>query len=170
MKITIVGDVNLGGSLSDNFEQYQEKCVSKNVINILKQDSDLIICNLESPLAKLEPPNRLSPNKPLSEAVSQTIKILRDCGFNLVSLANNHILDFGHTSMSKTINLLKENKIAYAGAGNNYKLANEPAQITTSKNQKILFFHMLYPKLGSGINLTWIVIIAVGEQQKPPQG
>lgn len=146
MKITIVGDVNLGGSLSDNFEQYQDNCVSKNVINILKQDSDLIICNLESPLAKLEPPNRLPPDKPLSEAASKTIKVLSDCGFNLVSLANNHILDFGHTSMQKTLKILKENSICYAGAGNNYKLANEPCSITTSKNQKILFFSYALPE------------------------
>lgn len=44
---------------------------------------------------------------------------IKYAGFNLLSLANNHILDYYDTGLFDTQNILKSNNVAYAGAGKN---------------------------------------------------
>ncbi len=43
-----------------------------------------------------------------------------------VSLANNHVMDFGFACLEETINYLKENGISWFGAGRNIKDAKKP--------------------------------------------
>jgi len=52
---------------------------------------------------------------------------LKNAGFGLLSLANNHILDYGIGVFRQTQRLLKENGIQTAGAGENASLAHAPA-------------------------------------------
>jgi hypothetical protein len=42
-------------------------------------------------------------------------KVLKDAGFNLVSIANNHITDFGEKGYRGTMAVLEKNGIGYAG-------------------------------------------------------
>jgi poly-gamma-glutamate capsule biosynthesis protein CapA/YwtB (metallophosphatase superfamily) len=48
-------------------------------------------------------------------------------GFDFVSLANNHIMDFGPEALEDTIAVLQEHGVAYAGAGRNLEEARRPA-------------------------------------------
>lgn len=48
-------------------------------------------------------------------------------GFDFVSVANNHIMDFGPDALEDTIAVLQEHGIAYAGAGRNLAEARRPA-------------------------------------------
>lgn len=50
-----------------------------------------------------------------------------------VSVANNHVLDFGPEGLSDTIDLLEEIGIAHAGAGADSREAWRPAVITTAE-------------------------------------
>lgn len=58
--------------------------------------------------------------------------MLTDAGIDLVSLANNHVLDFGVDSLRDTFRYLSGNNILYAGAGENDESAYKPVYI--SKN------------------------------------
>ena len=54
---------------------------------------------------------------------------VKEMGFDVVSLANNHIWDLGKDGLENTIRILKENGIKYCGAGMNIEEASEPAVI-----------------------------------------
>jgi poly-gamma-glutamate capsule biosynthesis protein CapA/YwtB (metallophosphatase superfamily) len=58
-------------------------------------------------------------------------KYYTDNGFNLLSVANNHIADFGETGMQSTTSVLKQLPVAFAG------LAKAPTTIITVRGKKI---------------------------------
>jgi hypothetical protein len=54
-------------------------------------------------------------------------KIFTDCGFDAVTIANNHMYDFGPDALLDTRALLLERGIQVTGAGRNLEEAREPA-------------------------------------------
>jgi poly-gamma-glutamate capsule biosynthesis protein CapA/YwtB (metallophosphatase superfamily) len=62
-------------------------------------------------------------------APPQAIETLTDAGIDLVSLANNHALDFDVEGLLNTLNLLRQHDIRYAGAGADIDEAFTPAII-----------------------------------------
>ncbi len=128
--ISAVGDVFTGGLLSEEIEKYKNIFLSEEINKIFKS-SDICFCNLESPLCKLEDPPE--PNKTLLYAKGESIEYLKKSGFNVVSLANNHTMDFGWKSLQKTIKILEKNKIGHVGAGKNINEARKPVILEINK-------------------------------------
>jgi len=64
--------------------------------------------------------------------------IFRDCGFNVVSLASNHAMDWGEEALLDTIELFKSMDIAVVGAGSNLQNARKPA-IINKNGLKVAF-------------------------------
>lgn len=56
------------------------------------------------------------------------------------SLANNHILDWGHSGLVETLETLAKAKILSAGAGRNLKEAEAPAVITAAGKGRVIVF------------------------------
>ncbi len=83
-------------------------------------EADLAFANLESPIG----------NKGhfinMFQAPPEAVKGVAYAGFDVVSLANNHTLDYHHEGMFDTMRLLEENGIAWVGAGNNIHEARLP--------------------------------------------
>ena len=85
-------------------------------------DSDYNITNLEVPIPKdnAKPIIKTGPNiKGNSELISDILLKLK---IDLVTLANNHILDYGEEGLEDTINFCKDNKIDYTGAGPTHQI------------------------------------------------
>lgn len=106
--------------------------------------ADLTFGNLEGPIS--------SRGKNQSSSLSfradpQAVAGLKFAGFDVMSLANNHIWDWGRVALGDTISILEENGIKPVGAGRNFQEANTPA-ILEAKGTKIAFFAFtnLYPK------------------------
>ncbi len=59
----------------------------------------------------------------------ERINYLKDAGFNIVNIANNHIMDYGEEGLSDTIDVLRKSNIKFIGAGRNIKEAMEPELI-----------------------------------------
>ena len=57
------------------------------------------------------------------------VSIFGDCGFNVVSLACNHVLDWGEDALMDTIEGLQKQGIQVIGAGRNLQEARQPAII-----------------------------------------
>lgn len=78
-----------------------------------------------------------------------TVQSLTLAGFDIVTLANNHILDYGPIAMQDTLNTLDSAKIARAGAGINLEEARRPAFITTPDGTKLAFlsYSLVYPEI-----------------------
>ena len=55
--------------------------------------------------------------------------VFADCGFNVVSVASNHAMDWGPEALLDTIELLRGMGIETAGAGRNLAEARKPAII-----------------------------------------
>lgn len=132
--ISSVGDISFSTGLEGhdyNFNSW----ISDDVNNYLK--SDIQIGNLE---CVFYPKGERRPTEfNLSEEDSSS-EALVNSGFNVLSLANNHICDyFGYKGIEHTIKILEKNKIKHCGAGANIYEANRPA-ILESQGMKIGIF------------------------------
>lgn len=147
MKLSIVGDVMVGGILSSNMGKYKNIFLSNKVRKYL--EADITFCNLECPLTMAAPP--LVQDKALLHAEESSIELLKNAGFNVVSLANNHIMDFRYDSVLKTMRLLKENNIKYTGAGQNLREARKPVFFDSKdRGEKIGFLAYAAPETWGG--------------------
>lgn len=122
LKIIIGADIVPTVSNFDLFENGNiDELIGDDLKNIL-ESSDFIITNLEVPLVDTECPiEKCGPNL---IAPSATIKGLKKINPYFYTLANNHIMDQGVNGLNSTIALLEENKIDFAGAGKDLKVAN----------------------------------------------
>ena len=126
--ISFVGDV----SLADNWyimPKYDER--NKKVLGILSQDiitimneSDIMVANNEFTISNRgEPlPNKLYTFK----ASPERLNIYKEMGVDLVTLANNHIYDYGEIAFNDSLDSLEQYNIPYIGAGRNIEEAKEP--------------------------------------------
>jgi len=97
---------------------------------------DLVFANLESSITERGKPVT---NKAWVFRTSYfCASYLPSIGFDVVSLSNNHILDYGKDGLIDTIDFLKKNNIAFCGAGMNESEARKPAVVSFGKKQ-ILF-------------------------------
>jgi hypothetical protein len=53
--------------------------------------------------------------------------VFSDCGFDVVSVASNHAMDWGEDALLDTIDLFRERGVAVVGAGRNLREARRPA-------------------------------------------
>ncbi|SFG06691.1 CapA family protein [Oribacterium sp. WCC10] len=66
------------------------------------------------------------------------VSIFKDIGIDLVTLANNHTLDYGTEALADTISTLDDAGIRHVGAGENLKDARETVTVSI-KGKKIAF-------------------------------
>ncbi|HLB24708.1 MAG TPA: CapA family protein [Nitrospirota bacterium] len=108
-------------------------------------EADVLIGNLESPLTDFSEP---TPNKSgqaikakkdfvFRSALPDSAKGLKDCGFTVLTLANNHMLDYQEQGVVDTLDRLRGVGICTAGAGCEIYEAVKPAVVET-KGRKII--------------------------------
>lgn len=133
--INAVGDIMLAGRWISVLRQkgydYPFNGVRKELLS-----GDINLANLESPIAKggtefSEKKFRFRAEPPVAKAIS-------NAGFNLVTLANNHSMDFGGEALAETLHHLNDNGIAWVGAGGNLSEARKMA-LYTIRGKKIAF-------------------------------
>lgn len=106
--------------------------------------ADLTVGNLEGPLSDR---GRNQGSAYSLRAPSRAIAGLSDAGFDLVSLANNHIWDWGTDALSDTLAALDGAGIRHAGAGMNEAEANRPVEVEVNGNRfAFLSWTNLYPE------------------------
>ena len=113
MRIAFLGDIAFLGKY--DVTQNGENAVRdrlKEMKAVLK-DFDYVIANLESPLTDRNTTMEAK-SMPLKSA-TVNVNTLVYLGVNAVSLANNHIYDYGKRGLAETTCVLDTNKIAYFG-------------------------------------------------------
>ncbi len=124
-EITIVatGDTMLGSwveqVIADSGYDYPFRHIRKFL-----GDADVFFTNLEAPFGTGGEP---FPKKFNFRVNPDLVKVLNAGKINLVSLANNHVMDYGQSCLQETIASLEEYHIHYAGAGMNVQQARQPA-------------------------------------------
>lgn len=117
----------------------------------LLQGGDLTIGNLEAPLtASGQPAEKLvAMRTPVSGAAE-----LAALGFDIVSLATNHALDYGAEGMRDTVRALDAEGVAHAGFGESIAEATRPRVV--SVGAKSLTFFSFCSALPLGYNATTV--------------
>lgn len=113
MRIGLFGDVILGEQVS----------IDEEIIRILNS-TDFNICNFEAPFIND------SIRKGIRAGLHQKMEnasLLKKLNVKVVSLANNHMGDFGPRGIQRTRSVLQEEGIAFFGAGNDLEEARRPA-------------------------------------------
>lgn len=126
VNISFVGDI----SLADNFEvmpYYDSRnegiygILSTEVVDRMKS-SDIMVANNEFSITNSN--NKI--NKLYNfKANPDRLNIYKEMGVDLVSLANNHVYDYGEEGLLDTIKYLDEYEIPNVGAGSNINEAKE---------------------------------------------
>ncbi len=116
LKIYAVGDVMLDQLTDKRLQEYDPTYPFSQVRDILRQ-GDVVFGNLESPISQRG--EALLSKRYTFRAALFSVESLVDGGINMVSLANNHILDYGLEAMEDTMDILTEHGIYHAGAGRN---------------------------------------------------
>ncbi|MFA6472266.1 MAG: CapA family protein [Candidatus Latescibacterota bacterium] len=99
------------------------------------QSYDLAFCNLEGPLSSRKKP---SIEKMRFCADSSSVEVLKRSGFDIYSIANNHMLDYGRRALMETRSILETNGLIGVGAGKNKNEA-VAARIIETKGTKVAF-------------------------------
>jgi hypothetical protein len=119
IKIIAVGDIMLGTNFPNGsyLPPNDGKDILKSVKKIIKR-GDVSFGNLEGVfLTEGEPSKKCSePNTCYAFKMPEHyVNYLKDAGFNLLSIANNHIGDFGKLGAMNTMKVLNNANIHYAG-------------------------------------------------------
>lgn len=95
--------------------------------------SELAITNLECPLTDSKEP--IAKTGPSLRAAKSHSRLIDELGFDLVSLANNHILDYGSKGLMETIESCSMNSLDVVGAGKNINEARSPHYTKVNKSR-----------------------------------
>lgn len=132
LRITAAGDIMLGRgveyhikrlnmSYGDAFEEIRDTMSA----------GDIVFGNLEIPMTQRE--HGLDPEgKIVLKSTPESVNGINYGGFNVLSLANNHIMDYYEEGLFETLEILDKNKIYHAGAGKNMEDARAPALMEKS--------------------------------------
>ncbi len=121
ISLIAVGDLMMGGSALSIFSQNGSDYAFDS-LRIFLKSADLTMANLEAPFTTQGKPfdKEFTFRVPPDYAAS-----LIHTGFDVLTLANNHILDYGREGLLSTFKILDSLNIHYCGAGENDKAAEK---------------------------------------------
>lgn len=137
VKLIFAGDIYLSDHVLEAYRRGGgiEGVVSKAYLKAM-QEADYVIANEEFPFSEQGTPAkdktytfRLAP---------ENVKLFKEMGIDLVSLANNHALDYGQAALLDTLGTLDQAGIRHMGAGRNLQEAAEPV-VVSIKGRRIAF-------------------------------
>jgi poly-gamma-glutamate capsule biosynthesis protein CapA/YwtB (metallophosphatase superfamily) len=119
--IAALGDISFIGRNADS----PSLSVFSEVFPVFKND-DLVIANLESPLVRdgVHISGKCSLHGDPGWA-----NVLKESGISILSLANNHMMDYGKVGLLSTFKSLELAGLSYVGAGRDLKEACKPSFI-----------------------------------------
>ncbi|HHW28547.1 MAG TPA: CapA family protein [Syntrophomonadaceae bacterium] len=133
--IAVCGDVMLGRGVATAMSQNGMFYPFEQMAPYL-QSADLTFGNLESPLSLQGTP---IPGKGIwLRGDPEAAAALKEAGFDVLSIANNHILDYDSPALLDTMEFLREQGIDPVGAGSNLEEAVQPV-IKEVNGYKIAF-------------------------------
>ena len=120
--------MTIGGDFFVSPEYTSSNLFSEDIIRLFDQ-TDINIVNLECPVIKDHNKEKITKSGPNLYTNDKVFEQLKQLNINLVTLANNHILDFGSDGLMTTIQGCQQNKIRTVGAGENLEIASNPIYI-----------------------------------------
>lgn len=126
LRFMAVGDIMLGRGVGARLNKAGGFNKAFEDVAPLLNKGDVVFANLESPLTasthSLDPKGKI-----VLKAKPEAVSAITMAGFNLISLANNHMMDYYEKGLYDTMSILDENGILHAGGGSNINEARRPA-------------------------------------------
>ncbi|MCI5493766.1 MAG: CapA family protein [Lachnospiraceae bacterium] len=117
------GDVLFANSFSACYESGGIDAVVAPELRQQMKDADILMVNEEFPFSTRG--TQMEDKQYTFRADLSYVSALNELGVDIVSLANNHILDYGKEALSDTFTTLDQAGIRYAGAGESASRAKE---------------------------------------------
>ena len=141
--LMFVGDIMLSRSVGDKMKKLDDWNWPFEKIGDYLAGADLLFGNLEGPIS--------SQGKNIGSAYSfradpKAIEGLKYAGFDVLSVANNHMGDWGRPAMEDTFGILKNAGIDYVGGGFNEQEAH---RAVVKEIKGIKFGFLAYTTLGT---------------------
>ncbi|WP_295333288.1 CapA family protein [Flavobacterium sp.] len=140
--ILVCGDFYVGPHAGGRLEPLVERREYATLFGELYPDlqqSALTIVNLEAPVITSGQPT--SKTGPVISMKPIVLGALQNAGVNLVTLANNHIMDYGVAGFEETLTRLEQSDIAFVGAGKTKAVRKQP-YIKEIKSKKIAILNV----------------------------
>lgn len=110
--LSAVGDISLDGPVGRLLKSHGAAAVASGAREAL--EADLTLGNLECPVTTR---GKKLPKTWNFRAPPKNISLIKEAGFDVVTLANNHVFDYGLEGFTDTLDHLKKAKIPFIGAG-----------------------------------------------------
>lgn len=124
IRIACIGDVMCGDSfyalgkgVSSSLDKYGSGFLSPDIVSYLSSH-DLVLCNLECVLSDIGR-NEHSMRSLHMRGRAEVARYLAGWGIKVANVANNHILEHGHSAAINTVQNLRNEGISVVGAGKN---------------------------------------------------
>jgi len=113
IRVTAVGDIMMGSTYPEPFLPPND---GAGIFDAVRSDldGDIVFGNLEGPLIDNGKTGKCRKNSTMCYAFStptRYAKYLKDAGFNVLNLANNHAFDFGEDGLKNTVATLDASSI-----------------------------------------------------------
>jgi len=140
MTLLFAGDAMLGRLVGEAIEKEGVDFPLGSIRNLL-QSPDITILNLECAITDSEQRWQGAPKAFYFGAPLSAANILKTVGIDVVTLANNHILDFDRQGLLDTLTHLNSQDIQHVGAGLNLSEAKKPMRF---EHDGVTFTMMAY--------------------------
>jgi len=151
VSLIAVGDIMLGRAIGDMINTYGPEIPFNDTAELLSS-ADITVGNLECAISEggRAEEKTYTFRAPLAAADSLVL-----AGFDLLSLANNHILDYGLEAFKDTLDTLQSKQITVVGAGMDSLAARSPV-IIERNGLRLAFLAYLDIPLWNYDYLTWV--------------
>lgn len=126
-EVTVAGDICFAedGFVLDHYDETEglSECISPEILEMTNQ-ADVFYLNHEYCVS--ERGEALEGKLYTFRAKPERMALLDEMGTDLVSLANNHVYDYGEEALLDTLDYLDEAKLPYVGGGRNKEEADRP--------------------------------------------
>jgi poly-gamma-glutamate capsule biosynthesis protein CapA/YwtB (metallophosphatase superfamily) len=126
VRLALAGDTMLGRRVGEELERRPPESFVHGEVAELTRDADLFVLNLECCISDRGEPVPKTFNFRAPPAAVETLLYL---GVDCVTLANNHVLDYGEDALLDTLEHLRAVGIAWAGAGEDLEGARTPTVV-----------------------------------------
>ena len=141
--IAAVGDLMLGGRAEPFLKEFGPDYPFTDVMPFLSR-ADVVVGNLESSISTR---GTAVENKKFTLRAGPIAALaLKKAGIRVVTLANNHSMDFGPLALKDTLGVLDQHEILYTGAGMDLDDARSPAVLKIKgKTIAFLSYSLTFP-------------------------
>ena len=143
--IALVGDILPAARVLDYMNQYGFDYPFRETSSLLTA-ADITAGNLETSITERGTPEL--EKEYVYRGPKEGLTPIKEAGFDFLSLANNHTMDYGWEGLSDTMDALDEADIQHAGSGNDEIEAFTPAYVEgNGKNVAFVSLTQVVPKV-----------------------